>query len=191
MPDPRFPTAQGLYDPRYEHDSCGLGFVVHIKGQRSNAIVRQALRVLINLLHRGACGSEQNTGDGAGILIQMPDRFLRKETRRLGIALPPAGEYGAGLVFLPRDPDARRQIQSVFEHIVGEEGQRVLGWRDVPTDNRLVGASAVAVQPVFRQIFIGRGAAGPGSSDATEARAAFERKLYVIRKRLEHAVDAL
>ena len=162
MPHSPCPPAQGLYDPRYEHDACGLGFVAHIKGRRSNAIVRQALQVLINLLHRGACGSEQNTGDGAGILIQMPDRFFRKEAGRLGIPLPPAGEYGAGLVFLPRDSQARREIQTLFEQIVTEEGQRVLGWRDVPTDNRLIGASAVAVQPVFKQIFIGRGAAiGP------------------------------
>ena len=191
MPQSRFPPAQGLYDPRHEHDSCGLGFVADIKGRRSNAIVRQALQVLINLLHRGACGSEANTGDGAGILMQMPDRFLRKETGRLGIALPAAGEYGAGLVFLPPDPAARRHVQSLFEEIVREEGQIVLGWRDVPTDNRFVGASAVAVQPAFGQIFIGRGAALARTGDAAGARAAFERKLYVIRKRVEHAVDAL
>src|SRR6202049_3277519 len=96
------PPAQGLYDPRNEHDACGVGFVVDIKGRRSHAIVRKALEVLINLRHRGACGCEANTGDGAGILIQMPDKFLRKETKRIGLALPAAGEYGAGLVFLPR-----------------------------------------------------------------------------------------
>ncbi len=191
MPQSQFPPAQGLYDPRDEHDACGLGFVADIKGRRSNAIVRQALQVLINLLHRGACGSEQNTGDGAGILMQMPDRFLRKETGRLGIALPAAGEYGAGLVFLPPDPAARRQVQSLFEETVREEGQIVLGWRDVPTDNRFVGASAVAVQPAFGQIFIGRGAELARMGDAAGARATFERKLYVIRKRVEHAVDAL
>ena len=160
-----------------------MGFVVHVKGQRSNLIVRQALRVLINLLHRGASGCEANTGDGAGILIQMPDRFLRKETARLGITLPPAGEYGAGLVFLPRDPAARRELQGLFEQIVIDEGQVFLGWRDVPTSDAEVGPSAVAVEPAFRQIFIG---AAP-----TLAGPAFERKLYVIRKRMEQAVDAL
>jgi glutamate synthase (NADPH/NADH) large chain len=175
------PAAQGLYDPRQEHDSCGVGFVVHIKGRRSNGIVRQALRVLINLLHRGASGCEANTGDGAGILIQMPDRFLQKEADRLGIALPPAGEYGTGLVFLPHDPDRRLDIQSLFEQIVAEEGQHVLGWRTVPTDDSSVGPSARAVAPAFRQLFIGRGW-------ATDA-ASFERKLYVIRKRIEHAVE--
>jgi glutamate synthase (ferredoxin) len=191
MHDAHFPPAQGLYDPRHEHDACGLGFVVHVKGQRSNAIVRQALQVLINLQHRGACGSEQNTGDGAGILIQMPDRFLRKATATTSITLPAAGAYGAGLVFLPHDPGARATIEALFEQIVAEEGQRVLGWRDVPTDNRLVGASAAAAQPVFKHIFIGHGAAVQSVDDRPEARAAFERKLYVIRKRVEHAVDRL
>ena len=175
---------QGLYDPRQEHDACGVGFVAHIKGRRSNAIVRQALQVLVNLQHRGASGCEANTGDGAGILMQMPDRFLRKETDRLGFVLPPAGEYAAGLIFLPRHTDTRQQLQALFEDIVREEGQRVLGWRDVPTDDHLVGLSARAVAPVFRQVFIGQGS---GGADAQ----AFERKLYVIRKRIEHAVDRL
>ena len=118
------PAAQGLYDPRYEHDACGVGFVVHVKGHRSHAIVRQALQVLINLLHRGACGCEANTGDGAGILIQMPDRFLRRETARLGIALPPERHYGTGFVFLPRDAALRGEIEGLFERIVVEEGQQ-------------------------------------------------------------------
>ncbi|MDQ3212907.1 MAG: glutamate synthase-related protein, partial [Acidobacteriota bacterium] len=183
----RLPGAQGLYDPSQEHDACGVGFVAHVKGRRSHSIVRQALQVLINLLHRGACGCEVNTGDGAGILIQMPDRFLRKEAARLGIELPPEGEYGAGFVFLPRDPSLRREIEALFERTVEEEGQRVLGWRDVPTDDGRVGPSAVAVEPVFRQIFIGQGA---GASRA-DADMWFERKLYVIRKRVEHAVDAM
>src|SRR4026209_2278467 len=112
---------EGLYDPRYEHDACGVGFVAHIKGHRSNAIVRQALQLLINLLHRGACGCEANTGDGAGILIQMPDRFFRREAPRLGLALPPERHYGAGFVFLPRDPALRADIQTAFETIVAEE----------------------------------------------------------------------
>src|SRR5881396_2314228 len=174
---------QGLYDPAHEHDACGVGFVVDIKGRASHAIVSQALTVLKNLLHRGACGCEVNTGDGAGILIQMPHAFLRRECSRLGVALPAPGQYGAGLVFLPRDPRERAQCQAVFEQIVTEEGQRVLGWRDVRTDDSPVGPTARSVEPVFKQVFIGRAAAVPD-------RATFERKLYVIRKRAEHAVRA-
>jgi glutamate synthase (NADPH/NADH) large chain len=188
--DPRA-SAQGLYDPRYEHDACGVGFIAHIKGRKSHGIVTEALRLLVNLLHRGACGCEVNTGDGAGILIQMPDRFFRKEASRLGMALPPERGYGAGLVFLPRHPALREQIESMFERIVIEEGQLMLGWRDVPTDNRAVGPSARAVEPVFKQIFIKRGGALPAPGASLEGDAQFERKLYVIRKRIEHAVDCL
>ncbi len=187
---PGLPSAQGLYDPSHEHDSCGVGFVVHVKGQRSHGIVEQALKVLINLLHRGACGCEANTGDGAGILIQMPDRFFRREAARLGFTLPPARHYGSGFVFLPRDPALRAKVEAQFQAIVAEEGQIVLGWRDVPTDDSSVGASAVAVEPVFRQVFIGRGPAfAATAADGDDMR--FERKLYVIRKRVEHAVDAM
>ncbi|HEX3178308.1 MAG TPA: glutamate synthase subunit alpha, partial [Methylomirabilota bacterium] len=178
------PPAQGLYDPAHEHDACGVGFVVNIKGLRSHAIVRQALQVLINLLHRGACGCEVNTGDGAGILLQMPDKFLRKQCGRLGIPLPGPKDYGAGLVFLPRDPVQREKVQGVIATIVAEEGQRLLGWRELPIDDRHLGASAVGVEPHFKQVFIGRG-------DATRTHVQFERKLYVIRKRVEHAVDRL
>ena len=181
----------GLYDPANEHDACGVGFVAHVKGRRSHAIVRQAMQVLINLQHRGACGCEANTGDGAGILLQMPDRFFRGEAERLGFELPPLRSYGAGLIFLPRDAERRGRIKGLFERIVVEEGQRVLGWREVPTDNSALGASAVSVQPAFQQIFIGRGAGFASASGAFDADVAFERKLYVIRKRVEHAVDAL
>src|SRR5437899_2368119 len=123
------PPAQGLYDPRDERDACGVGFVVDIKGRRSNAIVRKAMEVLINLEHRGACGCEANTGDGAGILIQTPDKFLRKVTAAMGVSLPPAGEYGAGLVFLPRLAAEREQAKALVERIAREEGQQVLAWR--------------------------------------------------------------
>ena len=190
-PEPGPPPDQGLYRSSQEHDACGVGFVVNIKGQRSHTIVRKALEVLINLLHRGACGCEANTGDGAGILVQMPDKFLRGVVR---FPLPAAGEYGAGLVFLPRQLQERNRIQRLIEGIVVEEGQELLGWRELPTDDRPVGASAVAVEPVFRQLFIGR---GPGlrarSDDDTtgDIERAFERKLYVIRKRIEHEVDKL
>jgi glutamate synthase (NADPH/NADH) large chain len=178
------PPAQGLYDPRHEHDACGVGFVVHIKGQKSHDIVAKALAVLKNLLHRGACGCEPNTGDGAGILVQMPDKFLRRECARLGIALPAPGAYGAGLVFLPRDLVQRDKVQGLLRAIVEEEGQQALGWRDVPTDDHLLGASAVSAEPHIKQIFVGR---GPGVRD----HAHFERKLYVIRKRFEHAIAAM
>ena len=176
------PAAQGMYDPSAEHDACGVGFVVDMKGRRSHEIVRKALRVLINLEHRGACGCEANTGDGAGILLQVPDKFLRKV---VPFTLPPAGAYGVGLVFLPRDESDRDAIVAIVTRIVAEEGQALLGWRDVPSDNSLLGDSAKATQPVFRHLFIG--ARGAAATDGM----AFERKLYVIRKRIEHAVDAV
>ncbi len=178
---PGMPDAQGLYDPAHEHDACGVGFVVDIKGRKSHAIVSQALTVLKNLLHRGACGCEVNTGDGAGILIQMPHAFLSRECGRLGIALPGPGHYGVGLVFLPRDPAQAATCRGILEQIVCEEGQTVLGWRDVPTDDSPVGPTARSVEPVMKQVVIGRGPAVPD-------RGAFERKLYVIRKRTEHTV---
>ncbi len=172
---------QGLYDPAYEHDACGVGFVVDIKGRKSHAIVTQALTVLKNLLHRGACGCEPNTGDGAGILIQMPHAFLLRECAKLGIALPDPKRYGAGLVFLPTDPTQAAYCQQVFEEVIREEGQALLGWRDVPTDDSLIGPSAKAAEPVVRQIFIGR---DPAIEDDRQ----FERTLYVTRKRVEHAI---
>jgi glutamate synthase (NADPH/NADH) large chain len=178
------PGSEGLYDPLHEHDACGVGFVAHIKGHRSHAIVRQALQVLMNLRHRGACGCEANTGDGAGILLQVPDRFLRRVTP---FALPVEGEYGVGLVFLPREAAHRTLVERLIEQVVAEEGQQLLGWRDVPTDDRDVGASAVASEPVIRQLFVGR---HPGL-DGVDARVRFERKLYVIRKRFERESDAL
>ncbi|MCI0546450.1 MAG: glutamate synthase large subunit [Candidatus Rokubacteria bacterium] len=175
------PPAQGLYDPSQEHDACGVGFVVDMKGRRSHAIVSQALQVLKNLLHRGACGCEVNTGDGAGILIQMPHTFLARECARLDLPLPPPGDYGAGLVFLPRDPVQAAACRAILEGVVREEGQSVVGWRDVPTDDAPVGPTARSVEPAFQQVFIAR-------ADAVAAGAPFERTLYVIRKRVEHAI---
>jgi glutamate synthase domain-containing protein 2/glutamate synthase domain-containing protein 1/glutamate synthase domain-containing protein 3 len=177
------PPKQGLYDPRFEHDACGVGFVVDIQGRASHKILRQGIQVLVNLDHRGACGAENNTGDGAGILLQMPHRFLREECDKLGINLPAPGEYGSGLVFLPRDPTLRRQIEERFGDIVESEGQVLLGWRTVPTDNSMLGATARASEPFIRQVFIGRGA------DVTDA-LAFERKLYVIRKHAYNDIRA-
>ena len=177
---------RGLYDPGSEHDACGVGFVVDIKGRRSHEIVHMALRVLINLEHRGATGSEVNTGDGAGILVQTPDAFLRKV---VPFALPEPGAYGAGLVFLPHKASDREAIKDLIARIVEEEGQSLLGWRDVPTDDSLLGDGAKATQPIFQHLLIGsRASAGLGTPGGTLG---FERKLYVIRKRIEAAVDAL
>ena len=182
------PRAQGLYDPAHEHDSCGVGFVVNIKGKKSHKLIQQAFEVVINLLHRGACGCEVNTGDGAGMLLQLPHTFFQKEADRLGIPLPGAGAYGVGMVFLPRDPGERGRIQDLFAHIAAEEGQHVLGWRDVPTDDSPLGATARSGEPMIRQIFIGLGKALKHHADA---HARFERKLYVIRKRVARAVEGL
>ncbi|MFN2308695.1 MAG: glutamate synthase large subunit [Gammaproteobacteria bacterium] len=176
------PPKQGLYDPNNEHDACGVGFVAHIKGHKRHAIVRQGLTILENLTHRGAVGADPLAGDGAGLLIQIPDRFLREVCAVQGLSLPAAGEYGVGMVFLPRPAAARAQAQACLEQIVSEEGQQVLGWRDVPVDNHGLGESVKAVEPVVRQIFIGRGAQLAGQE-------AFERALFVIRKRAENRVS--
>ena len=178
------PPKQGLYDPAFERDACGVGFVVNIKGEKSHAIVRQALTVLVNLNHRGACGCEVNTGDGAGILFQIPDKFFRQVLASSDIQLPAIGAYGVGMVYLPKHAAARQAFEQQFETIVREEGQTVLGWRTVPTDNSSLGETAKSGEPFIRQIFIGRNdAALIGSDDL-----AFERKLYVIRKRAEQAI---
>jgi glutamate synthase (NADPH/NADH) large chain len=177
-----FPAKQGLYDPRHEHDACGVGFVVDLQGRASHEIVRQALTVLNNLEHRGACGCEANTGDGAGILLQTPHDFLHKVCEPLKIKLPGPGEYGVGTIFLPTGPQERRQCEGLFEKIIREEGQQVLGWRTVPTCNTDVGPTARASEPVIRQVFIRR-----QMRDSADP-LAFERKLYVIRKRVENQV---
>src|SRR6266404_5836735 len=186
MTQPGHPAKQGLYDPQFEHESCGLGFVVDVEGRRSRRIVDQAIQVLLNLEHRGACGCEANTGDGAGILLQIPHRFLARQCAQRKFSLPAAGEYGVGMVFLPRNGASRRECERLFEMIVRDEGQRVLGWRTVRTDDSGLGPTALASKPVVRQIFIARETRSH-AQDAratTEDDAAFERKLYVIRKRV-------
>jgi glutamate synthase (ferredoxin) len=175
------PPKQGLYDPQFEHDSCGVGFVVNIKGQKSHAIVEQALQALCNLDHRGACGCEANTGDGAGILMQVPHEFLVAATANSGFKLPAAGQYGLGMLFMPKNPAERGAVMAAFANIVSGEGQTVLGWRDIPTDNASLGKTAVAAEPHMMQVFIGR---NPALSDDL----AFERKLYVIRKLAEQQI---
>src|SRR5581483_8045447 len=143
------PQAQGLYTPECEHDACGVGFVVDIKGRVSRSIVEKSLTVLKNLLHRGACGCEVNTGDGAGILVQMPHKFLHRIAAESKFSLPDPGEYGAGLVFLPRDADQRQYCQAAFANIIEEEGGLLLGWRDLPIDDSPIGPSAKAAEPVI------------------------------------------
>jgi glutamate synthase domain-containing protein 2/glutamate synthase domain-containing protein 1/glutamate synthase domain-containing protein 3 len=175
------PKAQGLYDPRHEHDACGVAFVVNIKGKRSNRVVRDALTALVNLRHRGACGCEANTGDGAGILMQMPHDFLKQAATAAKIALPGAGGYGVGQVFLSQDAAERRECEKIFEQIAQEEGLRVLGWRTVPTSNSTLGATAKASEPCVRQVFVERGAKIADDM-------AFERKLYIIRRRAENII---
>ncbi|MTJ81397.1 MAG: glutamate synthase large subunit [Telmatospirillum sp.] len=168
---------QGLYDPRHEHDACGVGFVVDIKNRKNHDIVRQGLQILVNLTHRGAVGADPLAGDGAGILIQLPDALLRPEMTALGIDLPAEGSYGAGMVFLPQAPDLRAHCESIIADIITHEGQRLLGWRDVPVDSAILGASVRESEPVVRQVFVGR------SADIAD-QDAFERKLFVIRKRI-------
>jgi glutamate synthase domain-containing protein 2/glutamate synthase domain-containing protein 1/glutamate synthase domain-containing protein 3 len=177
------PEKQGLYDPAFEHDACGVGFVVDLKSRKSHAIVENALTILVNLEHRGACGCEPNTGDGAGILLQMPHKFLVEAAAKERITLPKEGEYGVGMVFLPREEQGRRHCERFFERVVRDEGQEVLGWRTVPTNNEPIGPTAKAAEPVIRQIFI-RMKSGLMGDDLL----AYERKLYVIRKRIENEI---
>jgi len=169
------PPKQGLYDPGFEHDACGIGFVANIKGKKSNEIVRKALTILVNLDHRGARGSETNTGDGAGILMQIPHTFFEKKCGRIGVQLPSTGNYGVGMLFLPRDAELREACEQTVERIIREEGQTLLGWRTVPVNDYELGETARLAQPYIRQVFIAR---NPEIKDER----AFERKLYVIRK---------
>ncbi|MFN0162834.1 MAG: glutamate synthase central domain-containing protein, partial [Burkholderiales bacterium] len=179
------PGPQGLYDPANEHDACGVGFVAHIKGKKSHGIIEQGLLILRNLDHRGAVGADPLMGDGAGILIQMPDQFYREEMAKQGITLPPPGEYGVGMVFLPKENASRLACEQEIERAVRAEGQVVLAWRDVPVDRDMPMSPTVrAKEPVIKQIFIGR---GPDIM-VTDA---LERKLYVIRKSSGHAIQAL
>ncbi len=173
------PAAEGMYDPRFEHDACGVNFIVHMKGLRSHEIVQHGIGALCNLEHRGATGSEVNTGDGAGILIQIPDVFLRDVVT---FDLPREGQYATGIAFLPPDPQRADEMAKGIEKIASSEGLRVLGWREVPTDDSMIGASAQAVEPSFRMVFL----AGDGLADDT-----LERRVYIVRKRIEHELGPL
>jgi glutamate synthase (NADPH/NADH) large chain len=177
------PEPQGLYHPSHEHDACGIGFVANIKGQKSHDIIEKGIQILINLTHRGACGCDPETGDGAGLLIQIPHKFFAREAATLGFTLPAAGEYGIGMVFLPVERHQRLQTEGIIERIVHQEGLRVLGWRDTPIQANAIGRVARASQPYIEQIFVGRG-------DAAMTTDQLERKLYVVRKRAETEVGA-
>ena len=177
------PRAQGMYDPDYEHDSCGVGFVAHIKGVRSRQNVDDALRILVHMTHRGACGCEPNTGDGAGILTAIPHEYLAASVKRdLGLDLPAPGRYGVGLVFLPTDPDERAACRQEVNRIIAAQGQKLIGWRKVPVapDEADIGPSARAAMPAFEQLFV---AAADGLDQE-----AFERQLFVIRKQASHRI---
>ncbi len=207
MKQARLPKKQGLYDPRFEHDSCGVGFVCNIKGKKSHNIVKQGLEVLRRLSHRGATGADPKTGDGAGLLIQFPHEFFVSICAKEKINLPKEGEYASGLVFLPQDAKERGFCKEAFEKIINSEGQLFLGWRNVPVDNSDIGQSAKDTQPVIEQIFIGAAAvslrapkgrsnpkeiasspAAPGNDNLDNL--AFERKLYILRKQVENIIRA-
>ena len=184
MVHPHLPQPQGLYDGAHEHDACGVGFVANIKGKKSHDIIEQGLTILRNLTHRGAVGADPKASDGAGIMIQIPDAFFREEMAKQGVKLPSAGQYGIGMVFLPREPASRLACEYEIERAIKDEGQILLGWRDVPVDSEDLGESVRKVEPVIRQVFIGR-------SPAIRVTDALERKLYVIRKSAGHAIRAL
>ena len=178
-----FPRKQGLYDPQNEKDSCGVGFIANIKGVRTHEMLDDATEILIRMTHRGACGCDPNTGDGAGFLTALPHEFLAKVAQRdLGVTLPEPGKFGAGIVFLPKNDKSREHCKSVVEQIISEQGQQLLGWREVPTDAKgaNVGPTALAAEPVSEMLLIGAGEGLEGDS--------FERQLYVIRKRASEAL---
>ncbi len=174
------PPAQGLYDPEREHDACGVGFVCHIKNDKSHAIVQQGLELLERLAHRGAVGADPKAGDGAGILIQIPDAFFREI---IAFQLPPSDAYGVGMVFLPREEQARTAMQDILNRRLRAGGQTLLGWRDVPVDNSDLGSSVLPTEPIVRQVFIGRGDDCPDQDS-------FERRLFVLRKQIDNEIRA-
>jgi glutamate synthase (NADPH/NADH) large chain len=178
------PERQGLYDPRNEHDACGVGFVANIKGRKSHEVVTAGLEILINLDHRGAVGADPLVGDGAGILIQIPDRLLRDWAGREGVDLPPPGEYAVAMCFLPRDGEARSVAINQFEHFLKVEGQTFIAWRDVPVNTQGLGEAVLAEMPVIRQAIVGRGA-------NVKDQDAFERKLLTVRKQLQNPLGEL
>src|SRR5262249_51209831 len=154
--DPGVPAACGLYDPALDKDSCGVGFIANIKGRKSHQIVQDALTILLNLEHRGAVGADPRAGDGAGILVQIPHKFFAKKLAQQRMSCPPPGEYAVGALFLPRDNGLRQEIMNIYAHEAAKEGMRIIGWRDVPTDNSTLGWSVKPTEPVHKQIFLAR-----------------------------------
>jgi glutamate synthase domain-containing protein 2/glutamate synthase domain-containing protein 1/glutamate synthase domain-containing protein 3 len=182
IPKPaHFPPAQGLYDPNQERDACGVGFICNLNGKSSHTIIHQALEILVRLTHRGAESADNRTGDGAGLLIQIPHKFLVRVCGEQGIALPEAGQYGTGMVFLPKDAGERAKIKAQFEAEIAESGQKLLGWREVPVNQDVLGAMAAKSEPAMEQIFIGLG-------DNVNDQRSFEREMYIIRKGVEKFV---
>ncbi|MDU6673045.1 MAG: glutamate synthase subunit alpha, partial [Bradyrhizobium sp.] len=175
------PDAEGLYDPSQEKDSCGVGFIANIKGQKSHQIVADALSILCNLEHRGAVGADPRFGDGAGILVQIPHAFFARKAKELGFTLPAPGEYAIGALFMPRDEAWRNVIKSIIADQIEEEGLVLLGWRDVPTDNSSLGVTVKPTEPRSMQVFIGRNGAAKTEDE-------FERKLYILRKSISQAI---
>ena len=165
----------GLFDPAQERDSCGVGFIADIKGQKSHKIVEDALTILVNLEHRGAVGADPRAGDGAGILVQTPHKFLAKKAAELGFILPAPGHYAVGALFLPHDEEWRREIMDTYAAVAAQEGMTILGWRDVPTDNSTLGVTVKPTEPVHKQVFLGRGSKIHSEDE-------FERRLYILRK---------
>jgi glutamate synthase domain-containing protein 2/glutamate synthase domain-containing protein 1/glutamate synthase domain-containing protein 3 len=178
------PPAQGLYHPQYEHDACGVGFVVNLNGEKSHDIIRKGIDILINLTHRGACGCDPQTGDGAGVLIEIPHDFFARECAKLGFTLPAPGHYAVGMMFLPVEQKQRLACEGIFERIASEEGLKVLGWRDTPLHGDAIGRQARATQPYIEQVFVGPGDGSDISRDE------FERKLYMVRRRAEAEIAA-
>ena len=176
------PPAQGLYDPAFEHDACGVGFICHIKGKASNKIVTDALQMLENMEHRGGCGCESNSGDGAGILTKIPHEFFVRKCKELGITLPKPGEYALGMIFLPKDPAARQECEQNLEKIARDFGMKVLGWRDVPVESAEVGPTPRKSEPKIRQVFIGMG-------ENFYKRSEFDSRLYLVRQRAENTIE--
>jgi glutamate synthase (NADPH/NADH) large chain len=181
MRDPAWPEPQGLFDPALEKDSCGVGFIADIKGRKSHTIVKDAIEILCNLEHRGAVGADPRAGDGAGILVQTPHKFFARKAKELGFELPAPGQYAVGFVFMPHEPEARQTIQDIFVDITTREGQTLIGWREVPSDNASLGVSVKPTEPKHMQVFIGRGKDIASDDD-------FERRLYIIRKSVSNVV---
>ncbi len=182
--DPRLPGPQGLYDPRFEHDSCGVGFVADMHNRKSHDIVDMGLQILLNLDHRGAVGADPKLGDGCGILVQIPHRFFAEECAKLGFTLPDPGHYGVGQFFMPTDAAMRENLRAIVARALEEEGLTLIGWRETPVDPSDLGDAVREVEPAHRQVFVGR---GPGVSDEDD----FERRLYIARKAISNAAYAI